>query len=58
MWPFRRKPALLTQASQARAEALKAYDQAVRRGDTRDAHHRHAEARRLTHEALRLEVGR
>ncbi len=42
----------------ARARSLLAYADAVKRGDTRAAHDRHAEARRLTAEVLRMEGGR
>lgn len=42
----------------ARARALLAYADAVKRGDTRAAHDRHVEAKRLTAEVLRMEGGR
>jgi hypothetical protein len=49
---------VITAFERKRAEALIAYADAVKRGDTRQQHERYAEAKRMTTEVLKLEAGR
>lgn len=55
---FLHRPNARQLAERERARALMAFAEAVKRGDTRAQHERQAEAKRLTAEVLRMEVGR